>query len=417
MKKIYSMLMYLLLPAILLRLLWKSRRLPAYRHRISERLALKKLAKADIWIHAVSMGEVTAVSPLVERLINQNFRILFTTMTPTGSQQVLTRFESKLAHQYIPYDLPGCFNRFFKQVQPKIGIIMETELWPNMLFAADKAGVKTLLANGRISDKAYLKYHPFRWFFAPLLAKFTLIGTQSDLDSQRFQSLGAPSSKIAMLGNMKFDGSYPKSEQNNLQWLKLAWGLERPVWIAASTHEQEEQQLMAQLPRIKQAIPGILLVIAPRHPERFLKVYTLAQHLGWNTGLRSKTQTIQPNNDVVVLDSMGELVQCYLLSDYVFVGGTLVPVGGHNVLEPIAIQKPVVCGPHMQNSQSIFDELLQHEALQIGMSSDEVANKIISFYHDSAKRDGQIKRASAVLNNHSGSVERYFHQIVQILQG
>lgn len=415
MRRIYTFVMVLLVPAVLMRLLWKSRRLTAYRQRIAERFALRKLARADVWVHAVSMGEVVAVTPLVERLIAQNLQVLMTTMTPTGSQQIVSRFKSKVAHQYIPYDLPWCFQRFFNQVKPKIGIIMETELWPNMIYEAHNAGVPMVLANARLSDKAYPHYLPFRRFFAPILAKFTWIGTQSDLDSQRYESLGAPSSKVMMLGNMKFDLSYPQTNQCDLDQLKTAWGAQRPVWIAASTHEDEEAQLLAQLSRIKQAIPEILLVCVPRRPERFQTVYTLAQQQGWNTGLRSEIQTIQPDNDVVILDSMGELLACYRLSDYAFVGGSLIPLGGHNVLEPIAMQVPVFCGPFMQNSKSICDELLRHQALQICASATDIADKLIALHQNPVKRAQQIKNASTVLQTNSGAVERYWGKIEEVL--
>ena len=416
MRKIYTFVMCLLVPAMLLRLLWKSRRSPAYRQRIAERFVLRKLAQADVWIHAVSMGEVVAVTPLVERLIANNVRVLMTTMTPTGSQQIVSRFKSQVAHQYIPYDLPWCFRRFLNQVKPKIGIIMETELWPNMICEAYSAGVPMVLANARLSDKAYPKYHFFRWFFAPLLTKFTWIGTQSELDSQRYQVLGAPAEKVMMLGNLKFDLSYPQTNQNHLEEIKNAWGAQRPVWIAASTHEDEEAQLLSQLSRIQQAIPNIVFAIAPRRPERFQTVYALAQQQGWNTGLRSQIQTIQPENDVVILDTMGELLAWYRLSDYAFVGGSLITLGGHNVLEPIAMQVPVFCGPFMQNSKSVCDELVKHQALQMCASAEEIADNLIALHEHPTKRAQQIARASAVLHTNAGAVERYLENIEAVWQ-
>lgn len=416
MRKIYTLVMYLAIPLVLLRLLWKSRRTVAYRHRITERFALRKLASADVWVHAVSMGEVVAVTPLVERLLAANLRVLMTTMTPTGSQQIQARFQSKVAHQYIPYDLPACFRRFFKHVKPKIGIIMETELWPNMIHQAHLAHIPLMLANARLSDKAFPQYHRLRWFFGPMLAKFSCIGTQSDLDTQRYLALGAPPEKVLMLGNMKFDLSFPKTNQNDLEFLKDAWGTHRQVWIAASTHEDEEAQLLAQLVRIKQAIPDILLVFAPRRPERFQTVYSLVKQQGWNTGLRSQLDTIQPDTDVVVVDSMGELLNCYRLSDYAFVGGSLVPIGGHNVLEPIAMQVPVFCGPFMQNSKSICDELVKHQALQACVSAEDMADKLIEVHRDPSLRAQQIAHASAVLEKNCGALDRYWKKISEILE-
>lgn len=415
MKKIYTFLMYLLVPFIILRLLWKSRKFPAYRQRISERFAIHKLEPADVWVHAVSMGEVVAVVPLVERVLAQNLRVLMTTMTPTGSKEILNRFKSRVAHQYVPYDLPQCLRRFFKQVQPKIGIIMETELWPNMIYEADLAHVPLVLVNGRISDKAFAHYQHLSWFFAPFLEKFAWIGTQSDLDMQRYQQLGGSKTKVLMFGNMKFDLADLKPANNDLTQMKSAWGAQRPVWVVASTHDNEEAQLLAQLAKIKQAIPDILLVLVPRHPERFQAVYTLAKQQGWKTGLRTKIESIQSDNDVVVVDSMGELLQCYRLSDYAFVGGSLVPIGGHNVLEPIAVQIPVSCGPYMQNAQSICDDLVKNKALQYCHSAEEVADKLIALHQNPIERTQQIERASAVLENNRGAVERYWTKIVDIL--
>lgn len=415
MKRIYTFVIYLLVPLILLRLLWKSRKFPAYRQRISERFALHKLEPADVWVHAVSMGEVVAVTPLVERFLSQDLRVLMTTMTPTGSQQILNRFKSRVAHQYIPYDLPQCLRRFFKQVRPKVGIIMETELWPNMIYEADLAHIPLVLVNGRISDKAFAHYQHLHWFFTPFLEKFAWIGTQSDLDTQRFQQLGGPKTKVFMLGNMKFDLADLKSTQNDLASMKAAWGPKRPVWVAASTHDNEEAQLLSQYARIKQAIPDLLLVLVPRHPERFQAVFGLAKQQGWNTGLRSKLETIQKENDVVVVDSMGELLQCYRLCDYAFVGGSLVPIGGHNVLEPIAVQVPVFCGPFMQNAQSICDDLVKHQALQYCSSAEEVADKLIALHQNSSQRTQQIAQASAVLERNRGTVERYWTKIMEIM--
>lgn len=407
--------MFLLVPFVLIRLLWKSRRLPAYRHRIAERFALRPLAPADVWVHAVSMGEVVAATPIIERCVAKNLRVLVTTMTPTGSQQVLNRFKSQVAHQYLPYDLPWCFKHFFQQVAPKIGIIMETELWPNMIHQAHLAQIPMVLVNARLSDKAYDQYYALRRFFAPVLAKFSWIGTQSDLDSERYTAVGASPSKVSMLGNIKFDLSIPHANHNNLQHLKNTWGATRPVWIAASTHDNEETQLLAQLTRIKQIIPNLLLVLVPRRPERFQTVYELVKQQGWNVGLRSQLDTIHPENDVVVIDSMGELLQCYRLSDYAFVGASLVPIGGHNVLEPIALEVPVFCGPFMQNSKSICDELVKHHALQFSVSAEEIADKLMSLHQHPEQRAQQITQASAVLRANSGAIDRYWIKILDIL--
>ncbi|MCR9192441.1 MAG: lipid IV(A) 3-deoxy-D-manno-octulosonic acid transferase [Gammaproteobacteria bacterium] len=416
MRKIYTLAMYALVPVILIRLLWKSRRSSAYCQRISERFALGRAPTAvDVWVHAVSLGEVVAVTPLVERMLANNLRVMITTMTPTGSQQVQTRFKSKVSHQYIPYDLPWCLRRFFKQIQPRMGIIMETELWPNMLQQAVFAKIPLVLVNARLSDQAFVHYQKMHYFFAPLLSLFEWIGTQSDMDTQRYQALGASSSKASMMGNMKFDLSILSAKTDTLDQLKVAWGAHRPVWIAASTHEDEESQLLAQLSRIKAAIPEMVLLIAPRRPERFQTVHTLVKQQGWKVGLRSQLETIQEDCDVIVLDSMGELMGFYRLSDYAFVGGSLVPIGGHNVLEPIALQVPVFCGPYMQNSKSICEDLSQKKALQPCASAEEFADKLIALHQNVEQREQQISSATAVLEANRGTVDRYWERIAQDL--
>ena len=415
MRKIYTVLMYLLTPFIVLRLLWKSRKLIGYRQRMAERFGLHKLEPVDVWIHAVSMGEVVAVTPIVERCLAQNFKVLMTTMTPTGSQQVLNRFKSRVSHQYIPYDLPFCLRRFFKQAQPKVGIIMETELWPNMIHEAHVAHMPLVLVNGRLSDKAFAQYQHFQWFFAPFLEKFSWIGTQSDLDAKRYQQLGGAKSNVLMLGNVKFDLGDLKPAANDLKKMKTAWGVERPVFVAASTHDNEEAQILEQLPKIKQMIPDLILVLVPRHPERFQTVYHLAKQQGWKTGLRSDLNSIQTDSEVVVMDSMGELLQCYGLCDYAFVGGSLVPIGGHNVLEPIAMQVPVLCGPYMQNAQSVCDILVKHQAIQYCTSAEEVATKLIDLQQNRIACRQQIEQALQVLQNNRGAVDRYWTKIAEIL--
>ncbi len=419
MRRIYTIIMYMLVPVILLRLLWKSRRSPAYGQRISERFTLNTslCEPVDVWVHAVSMGEVVAVTPLVERMLAKNLRVLITTMTPTGSQQVLARFKSKVVHQYVPYDLPVCVRRFFKRFQPRVGIIMETELWPNLIHQAKLAHIPLVLINARLSDHAFVYYHKLRYFFAKILSELTWIGAQSEPDAGRYLALGALSSQVTMVGNMKFDVSMPPATTSALEQLKQTWGAHRPVWIAASTHEDEEAQLLSQLSRIKAAIPDLLLLIAPRRPERFQTVYAWVTQQGWKTGLRSQPHTLGMDNDVIILDSMGELMSFYGLSDYAFVGGSLVPVGGHNVLEPIAMQVPVLCGPYMQNSKSICEELLRHGALHQSRSAENIADQLIALYQDPAKRAQQIACASSVLHANRGTVDRYWHRIEEIMMG
>ncbi len=416
-RSIYTGLLYLLIPFVLLRLYWKGRRLPAYRQRIHERFSLGHTAvtEVDVWLHAVSMGEVVAATPLIDALLAKQLRVLVTTMTPTGSQQVLTRFGQRVAHQYVPYDLPWALRRFFKKINARVGIIMETELWPNLINQATKADIPLLLINARISDKAFESYQKARFFFKPVLAQFKAIYAQSEGDAKRFIALGAPVARVHAVGNMKFDLHVHVSNKGCFDRLKVTWGKQRPVLILASTHDDEENQLLSVLIKLKAAIPDIVLLIAPRHPERFKAVYELIQQHGVKTGLRSQPETISTRTDVVVLDSMGELLGFYQVSDYAFVGGSLVPVGGHNVLEPIAMQVPVFCGPYMHNSKSICADLCAAGAIQMVDHVDALITAIIAMHKDPVQRACQIANATAVLEANRGSVARYLKCIVDLL--
>jgi len=381
---LYTGLFYLALPFILARLYWKGRKNSAYRERISERFSWgEKLSSyTDVWVHAVSLGEVVAATTLIETLLVQNQRVLVTTMTPTGSAQVLRQFGERVFHQYVPYDFPWALRRFFMATKPRVGIILETELWPNLIAEARLHGVLLFLANARISDNAFQTYRYTKFFFKPFLAQFTCILAQSAQDAQRFCALGAPNKKIQIMGNIKSDLNLSINGFDKLSAFKQAWGKTRPVVIAGSTHEGEEEQIFTALRVLQHAVPEVILLVAPRHPERFEHVYQLACSHDFKTGRRRHEVSIKPDTEVVVLDCLGELLGFYALSDYAFVGGSFVPVGGHNVLEPIALGVPVFCGMFMQNSQALNDELLRARAIQ-HVKNAHVMFKAISFTYES----------------------------------
>ena len=417
MRSIYTFLLYLLTPFIVLRLLWKSRRLPAYRHRILERFSWGNRVKTpvDIWVHAVSLGEVIAAMPMIDALLAKKWRVLVTTMTPTGSEQVIKRFGERVAHQYIPYDLPWALRRFFNKIEARVGIIMETELWPNVIHQAKKKKLPLLLANARISDRAFPQYEKVRFLFKPVLNQFSAILAQSEQDAQRFIALGANPALVQVLGNMKFDLRIDMSIKKECARLKEKWGGLRPVVVAASTHDNEEQQLLLNLRALQAGIPDIVLLIAPRHPERFQAVYQLSQAHGFKTGLRSEPSTIDIDTEVIVADSLGELLDFYQLSDYAFVGGSLVPIGGHNVLEPIAVKVPVFCGPYLQNSKAICQDLRIARAIVVVETVDALIAGFIKMYQNESQRQEQIDRATAVLTANQGTVIRYIEKIEAFL--
>jgi 3-deoxy-D-manno-octulosonic-acid transferase len=398
---------------MLIRLWWKGRRLPAYRQRIAERFCLSKkdIKPVDIWIHAVSLGEVIAAIPLIDAILDKKWSVCITTMTPTGSERVQARFGDKVSHQYLPYDLPGVLKRFFKKIKPRVGIIMETELWPNLIYQARAANVPLLLANARLSDDSMHGYKWIKFIIKPVLNQFSAILPQGDEDAKRFIGLGAKKEIVHVLGNIKFDLQTNTIDSTMFCDLKSHWGAERTAVIAASTHENEEVQILAQLKRLQEAIPGVVLLIAPRHPERFQAVYQLARQAGFNTGLRSDLDTLSSDNEIVVLDSLGELLGMYQISDYAFVGGSLVPVGGHNVLEPIAMNIPVLSGNQVHNFKAICRDLEEAKAILLVQQANEVIDGIIKLHTDQAFRQQMVKNATAVFERNKGSVMRHLQQI------
>lgn len=405
--------MYLLTPFVLIRLWLKGRKLPAYRKRILERFYINSVERnpIDIWVHAVSLGEVIAATSLIDAMLDKNWSVLITTMTPTGSERVIARFGDKVSHYYVPYDLPIILKRFFKQVKPKVGIIMETELWPNLIDQAHKAGIPLLLANARLSESSLKGYLRFKRFFKPVLNQFTAVLAQSREDANRFIALGVKEDLVQVLGNMKFDLQTHSVDSSQCTELKKHWGKERVVVIAASTHDDEESQILSRLPRLQQAIPGVILLIAPRHPERFKTVYHFSVQAGFNTGLRSDPDTISSVNEVVVLDSLGELLGFFKISNYAFIGGSLVPVGGHNVLEPIAMSVPVLSGHLVHNFQTICTELDKAQAIQLVQQADELIESLIKLHQDNEFKTQMVKNATEVLERNKGSVSKHLQKV------
>lgn len=417
MRFFYSVLMYLLTPYLLVRLWWKGRSLPAYRKRISERFCFGKKENRtfDIWVHAVSLGEVIAATPLIDAFLDKNWSVLITTMTPTGSERVQVRFGNKVSHRYVPYDLPFVLKRFFRQEKPRVGIIMETELWPNLIYQAQVAQVPLLLANARLSERSLNGYLKLRFLFKPILNQFTAILPQSEEDARRFIALGARDKIVQVLGNIKFDLQTHTVESAKFKELKNLWGAKRIVVIAASTHEDEESQILAHLRRLQQAIPQVVLLIAPRHPERFQTVYQLCIQSGFNTGLRSNLDKVSQDNEIVVLDSLGELLGMFQISDFAFVGGSLVPVGGHNVLEPIAMNVPVLSGNQVHNFKTICRDLKEAQAIQMVNTGDELINAIIKLHTDKELQIRMVKNATEVLESNKGALLKHLEKIEQVL--
>jgi len=415
MRFIYSIFLYILTPFLILRLWWKGRRLPAYRERIAERFCCDGATPAnyDVWVHAVSLGEVIAVTPLIEALLAKQYRLLITTTTVTGAERVRLQFADRLTHRYFPYDLPGVTRRFFRMNQIRVGIIVETELWPNMIYAAN---CPLLLINARLSERSCRGYQKLTWLIKPVLNQFQAIMAQSEMDARRFRDLGADASRVEATGNVKFDLNTQDIDREKYSQMQALWGAERRALILASTHHDEETQILTQAKRLKDHIPGVLILIAARHPERFQTVFSLAESLGFNTGRRSQPETLTPDKDVIILDSLGELLGFYSVSDYAFLGGSFVPVGGHNMLEAIAMQVPVLTGPQVHNFKSIVRDLKTAEAIVMVNDADELISRVIELEKNPAQRNRLIEQATMVLESNKGALSRYLDKIESIIK-
>ena len=406
---LYTLLYTLLIPYLLLRLWWKGRFLCAYRSRIPERLSLDRMkhSPVDIWVHAVSLGEVIAITPLIEQYLAKNKQVLVTTMTPTGLERLMQQFGNRVISRYVPYDFPFALRRFFKTFKPKVGVIVETELWPNLIHFARKAGVCLLLFNARLSEQSCRGYFKFIWFFKPLLNQFNGIYVQTEADAARFITLGAEPKRVQVTGNIKFDLEIKQMDFEPFFAIKSSWGINRVIVIAASTHDDEEQQLVNGFRRLQEKIPKLLLLIAPRHPERFDTIHQLVRGSGFNTGLRSDSSSLNEDNEVVVLDCLGELLGFYYMSDYAFVGGSLVPCGGHNVLEPIALGVPVFIGPYVDNFRAICNSLLAVNGIIQISTVDEFVDHLFSLHYNEESKNKLRQMASQVFHANQGALERY----------
>ncbi|WP_210713026.1 lipid IV(A) 3-deoxy-D-manno-octulosonic acid transferase [Pseudomonas sp. MWU349] len=370
-RTLYTALFYLGLPLVAIRLWLRSRKAPAYAKRIGERfsLGLPTMQPGGIWVHAVSVGESIAAAPMIRALLARypQLPITVTCMTPTGSERIHALFanEPRVQHCYLPYDLPCAAARFLDRVQPKLAVIMETELWPNHIDQCARRGIPVALANARLSERSAKGYGRFARLTAPMLAQMSLFAVQTEAEAQRFLRLGARPETVQVTGSIKFDLSIDPQLLQRATELRQQWqAMDRPVWIAASTHEGEDAVVLDAHRQLLGSYPNALLILVPRHPERFDSVHELCRQQGFATVRRSTAEPVLATTSVLLGDTMGELLFLYALADSAFVGGSLVPNGGHNLLEPAALAKPVISGPHLFNFLEIAAMLREAGALQ-----------------------------------------------------
>jgi 3-deoxy-D-manno-octulosonic-acid transferase len=419
MRHLYSTLLILLLPLILLRMLWRSRRAPAYRRRLGERLGIFPVppdARPLLWIHAVSLGETLAARPLIEHLLEHmpGIRLAVTTTTPTGSEQVQRLFGERVFHVYAPWDTPGAVARCLARLRPRALVLMETELWPNLLHQCGRAGCRVMLANARLSARSAAGYARFPGLTRPMLASLDLIAAQGEADRARFIELGARPEQVTVCGSIKFDLDITPALRDRAQSLRAAWALaQRPVIVAASTHEPEEALVLAAFARLRATHPDALLMLAPRHPERFDDVAALCEAGSWRLARRSAGEGPAPETAVYLLDSLGELLLFFGLADVAVIGGSFIDRGGHNPLEAAAWGVPVLCGPSMFNFEDIAGELESAGGLARVADSEALAGELALLLDDPAQCRRRGESGAAMVAGNRGAGEA----LLRLLQG
>ncbi len=435
---LYNLLLVLLLPLILLYLLWRLVVQGKSREGLGERLgvlpgAIKELdnsAGPIIWVHAVSVGEVAATEPILRelRLAEPNAQIVLSTTTPTGrkmAQKLNLDLEGLI---YFPFDFPIITQRTLSTVSPELIVLMEAELWPNLLAAAHAADIPVAVVNGRISDAAYPKNRLCRPLFAWTLGNVDLVCAQSEKDAQRFVALGSPPAQVLASGNTKFDEDFPYvPPEEQAKWRQdLGCPQDAPVLVAGSTHPGEDEQVLDAFDQLYSRHPALELVIAPRHPQRGDDIEKLVSDHGYATYRRSRVLaelaagkeidlTRGAQARVVILDTIGELNRVFSIATVVFMGGSLVPRGGHNILQPLAQAKPVIFGPYMHNFGDITDLALREgAAIQVADAAD-LAQAVDQLLSSEAERELYQTKGQALLQKHSGASSRMAAQLVGLL--
>ncbi len=409
--RLWRFVVYLLLPYAIGNLLWRGFRFRAYWQRWPERFGFVPAlhGRRALWVHAVSVGEVRSAAPLVAALVERypEHRVVVTTMTPTGSDQVRELFGERVSHCYVPYDFPVAVRRFLNRVRPEAAVIAETEFWPNIFSECGRRRIPLLLVNGRVSQASLRGYLRVPKIARAMLANADLLCAQTRVDAQRLRNLGAPEGLVHVTGNLKFDVELPASLLDEARALRAHWGRERPVLIAASTHGGEERKVLDVYGELERRYPGLLLVLVPRHPERFQSVARLCRQRGLAVALRSRTPGALPEGtQVLVGDTMGELQRLYAAADVAFIGGSLVPHGGQNLLEACAVQVPVVFGPHMFHFEEISAMALERGAARQVLDVRGLIEAVALYFEQPELRRAAGRAAHTLVTDNRGALAR-----------
>ena len=410
MRWLYTLLLYLVMPLVLLHLLWRGLRDNAYLGRWPERFGYfdPPDQTGGIVVHAASVGEVNVAGALVKSLARRfpELPVCLTTFTPTGSDRVRDLFRDDVFHVYAPLDLPGAVKRFFQRTQPRLLIIMETEIWPNLYFEAAGRDIPVMIANARISERSFGSYQRLRGMTRAALGQVSRIAAKSQVDADRLIDIGADPRRIEVTGNLKFDVSLPPSLLEQGETIRMAWGADRPVLLAGSTHEGDEGPVLEAFSRLLRTFPKALLVLVPRHPERFARVAQAARNARLKVSLRSEGMACPSSAQCFVIDAMGELLQFYAACDVAFVGGSLDRIGGHNVLEPAALSRPVLVGPHTFNFEDITEQLVVAKAAIRIYSAGELEEATARLFSRPGLRDQMGQAGLNLVKSGQGALER-----------
>ena len=396
---LYTLTMYLLTPVILYRLAARGLRYRRYLSRWKERFGFFPAPgfRNSSWVHAVSVGEVNAAAPLIRALMQRypDQPMVVTTVTPTGSERVQKLFGDKVFHVYLPYDLPASVKRVLDRIQPR--------------------SIPIVVTNARLSERSLRGYGPVRPLARRAIRCASFVAAQSPQDAERLRTLGAAVTRLAVIGNLKFDMQVPDNLPSMGAELREAWGAQRPVWIAASTHEGEELPVLKAHSMVLKRFPDALLLIAPRHPERFRAVASVCRSLGFITRVRSEKTAADARTQCFVIDTMGELLRFYAAADIAFVGGSLEAIGGHNLLEPAALGKPVIVGPHTFNTEEVAFSLIEARAALRVEDEAALGATLSRLLAQADERLAMGQAAQAVLDRERGAVERTLRIVEQVL--
>ena len=421
---LYSLLLTLLLPLILTRLFIKGSSDNRYRRNIGDRLGqiTRPLGTIDVWIHAVSVGEVNAAVPLVTafRKIHSRCRILITTTTPTGLDQVTAHLGDRVAHCYLPFDHPFFIARFLRTISPRLLIIMERELWPNIIHGCHKRSIPVVIANARLSQRSCNRYAYVLPLMRPALAIVSAVAAQTEADRSRLMTLGAHPDHILTTGNIKYDVTVSAKTMDTAQSMRQDWGCHRLIIVAGSTHEGEEAVLLDIFDPLREHYPGLLLILAPRHPERFDAVFQLVKNRGFNTHRHGDGSTVvPPAAEVHLRDTMGELPLLYAAADIAIVGGSLIEIkgiGGHNLLEPCAVATPVLFGRYISDFLEISHNIVERAAgIQVHDSND-LRDTLKELLNDAALRNRMGANGIQVIKENRGATQRTLELCIPLIE-